>query len=68
MDNGVPGEDVIAMRISLGPSGQPSISDGNASTIEDMLKELLSQSMEVCGVRYKSWGREVNQSCDCSSH
>ncbi len=49
VDNGVPGEDVIAMRISLGPSGQPSISDGNASTIEDMLKEMLSQGVEVPG-------------------
>ena len=49
MDNGVPGEDVIAMRISLGPSGQPSITDGNSSTIEDMLKEMLSQGVEVPG-------------------
>ena len=49
VDNGVPGEDVIAMRISLSPSGQPSISDGNSSSIEDMLKEMLSQGVEVPG-------------------
>lgn len=42
VDNGEPGADVIAMRISLNPtSGEPEISDKNSSSIEDMLKEML---------------------------
>ena len=42
VDNGVHGEDVISMRISLGSNGQPTISDSNAASIEDMLKKMLS--------------------------
>ena len=42
VDNGIPGEDVISMRISLGSNGQPTISDSNAASIEDMLKKMLS--------------------------
>ena len=42
VDNGVPGEDVISMRISLGSNGQPTISDSNAASIEDMLQKMLS--------------------------
>lgn len=61
VDNGVPGEDVIAMRISLNPSGQPSISEGSNSSIEDMLKEMLSQGVEVPGGEVRIW------SCDCST-
>ena len=59
VDNGVPGEDVIAMRISLNPSGQPSISDGSNSSIEDMLKEMLSRGVEIPGAEVRTW------SCDC---
>ena len=62
VDNGVPGEDVIAMRISLNPSGQPSISDGNSSSIEDMLKEMLAQGVEVPGAE----GAEVPEELSAS--
>lgn len=49
VDNGVPGEDVISMRISLGSNGQPTINDGNAASIEDMLKQMLSPETGTAG-------------------
>lgn len=43
VDNGTPGGDVIAMRISLNGSGQPTITDSNSSSIEEVVRRMMGE-------------------------
>ena len=43
VDNGTPGGDVIAMRISLNASGQPTISDSNSASIEEVVRRMMGE-------------------------
>ena len=43
VDNGTPGGDVIAMRISLNSSGQPTITDSNSSSIEEVVRSMMGE-------------------------